>query len=63
MDPMGEVRKFLLTGGGKIRAPRCQALSKRTGDQCGAPAEKGRKAAASRVGVALVSRRSRANKK
>jgi len=33
----------LNTAGGKIRCPRCQAMSKRTGQQCGAPAERGKR--------------------
>ncbi len=33
----------LLTAGGKIHCPRCQAHSKQTKLQCGAPAEKGKK--------------------
>jgi hypothetical protein len=33
----------LTTGGGKIRCLRCNALSKRTGFQCGRPASKGSK--------------------
>jgi len=33
----------LNTAGGKIRCPRCQAMSKRTGEQCGAPAERGKR--------------------
>jgi len=32
---------FLETAGGRIRCKRCQATSKRTKQQCGAPAEKG----------------------
>ena len=32
----------LNTAGGKIRCPRCQAMSKRTGEQCGAPAMRGK---------------------
>jgi hypothetical protein len=34
----------LNTAGGKIHCPRCQARSKRTKLQCGAPAERGKKA-------------------
>ena len=34
---------FLMTIGGKIRCPQCQATSKRTGQQCKAPAIKGKK--------------------
>ena len=33
----------LNTAGGKITCPRCQAMSKRTGEQCGAPAERGKR--------------------
>ena len=33
----------LNTAGGKITCPRCQAMSKRTRLQCGAPAERGKK--------------------
>jgi hypothetical protein len=39
---MDEISRVLVTAGGKIRAGRCLARSKRTGDQCGAPAEKGK---------------------
>ena len=31
---------LLSTANGKIRCPRCQAMSKRTREQCGAPAER-----------------------
>ncbi len=34
---------LLITAGGKIQCLRCQAHSKRTKLQCGAPAEKGKK--------------------
>jgi hypothetical protein len=37
------IENFLLTAGGKITCFRCQAHSKRTKVQCGAPAEKGKK--------------------
>jgi len=37
------VDQFLKTAGGKITCPRCQAISKRTGEQCGAPAERGKR--------------------
>ena len=33
----------LNTAGGKITCLRCQAMSKRTGEQCGAPAESGKR--------------------
>jgi len=33
----------LNTAGGKITCPRCRAISKRTGQQCGAPAERGKR--------------------
>lgn len=33
---------WLNTAGGKITCPRCQAKSRRTGLQCGAPAERGK---------------------
>lgn len=33
----------LSTAGGKITCARCQATSKRTKDQCGAPAERGKR--------------------
>jgi len=33
---------WLNTAGGKITCPRCQAMSKRTGLQCGAPAMRGK---------------------
>jgi len=36
------MNQFLKTAGGKIICPRCQAMSKRTGEQCGAPAERGK---------------------
>jgi hypothetical protein len=36
------VHKLTLTAGGKILCLRCQALSKRTHVQCGAPATKGK---------------------
>jgi len=35
--------KYLTTAGGKIWCPRCQARSKRSGFQCSAPAERGKK--------------------
>ena len=34
--------KLLITAGGKIACPRCQAMSKRTKNQCGRPALKGK---------------------
>ena len=34
---------YISTAGGKIRCAQCQASSKRTGNQCGAPAEKGKR--------------------
>jgi len=34
--------KLLITAGGKISCPRCQALSKRTKLQCGRPSLKGK---------------------
>ena len=34
--------KLLVTAGGKITCPRCQAMSKRTKNQCGRPALKGK---------------------
>ncbi len=34
---------WLVTAGGLIRCPRCQAQSKRTGRQCGAPAAVGKR--------------------
>lgn len=37
------LQSYLVTAGGKITCPRCQAHSKRTKVQCGAPAEKGKK--------------------
>ena len=40
MEKIGLV-PFFETAGGRIRCKRCQALSKRTKQQCGAPAEKG----------------------
>jgi hypothetical protein len=38
-----DILKILNTAGGKIHCSRCQAHSKRTKLQCGAPAEKGKK--------------------
>jgi len=35
-------KDFLQTAGGMITCLRCQAMSKRTGEQCGAPAERGK---------------------
>ena len=37
-----EKQPFLITLGGRIRCPRCQATSKRTKQQCMAPASKGK---------------------
>lgn len=37
---MPEKQAFLLTAGAKIKCRRCQGMSRRTGVQCGAPAEK-----------------------
>ncbi len=37
-----EFIRLISTAGGKILCPRCQAYSKRTKLQCGAPAEKGK---------------------
>ncbi len=34
---------FLETAGGRIRCNRCQVISKRTRQQCGAPASRGKK--------------------
>jgi hypothetical protein len=34
---------YISTAGGKIHCSRCQAMSKRTRLQCGAPAEKGKR--------------------
>lgn len=39
---MKNIEKLLLTAGGKIQCPRCQATSKRTKLQCGRPALKGK---------------------
>ena len=36
---MSEKEAWLLTAGGQIRCRRCQGNSRRTGMQCGAPAE------------------------
>ena len=36
------LEKYLITAGGKIKTPRCQACSKRHGGQCGAPAIRGK---------------------
>ena len=36
---MPEKEAWLLTAGGKIQCRRCQGTSRRTGMQCGAPAE------------------------
>ena len=38
-----QYEEWLLTGGGLIRCPRCQAKSTRTGKQCGRPALKSSK--------------------
>ena len=38
-----ELSLFLNSAGGKITCPRCQAMSKRTRLQCGAPAERGKR--------------------
>lgn len=38
-----DILKILNTAGGKIHCNRCQAHSKRTKLQCGAPSEKGKK--------------------
>jgi hypothetical protein len=37
------IDSYISTAGGNIRCPRCQARSKRTGIQCGAPAERGKR--------------------
>ena len=39
---MRYTEKLLITAGGKISCQRCQALSKRTKQQCGRPALKGK---------------------
>ena len=36
---MHEKEAWLLTAGGQIQCRRCQGMSRRTGQQCGAPAE------------------------
>jgi hypothetical protein len=36
---MHEKEAWLLTAGGQIQCRRCQGMSRRTGVQCGAPAE------------------------
>lgn len=36
---MPEKETWLLTAGGQIQCRRCQGMSRRTGVQCGAPAE------------------------
>lgn len=36
---MAEKQAFLVTAGGQIQCRRCQGMSRRTGVQCGAPAE------------------------
>jgi uncharacterized Zn finger protein (UPF0148 family) len=38
-----EFQEFIHLAGGRIICPRCQARSKRTHAQCGAPAERGRR--------------------
>jgi len=38
-----DLSQTLFTAGGKINCPRCQAKSKRTKLQCGAPAERGKR--------------------
>ena len=42
INPMENNALWLNTAGGKIICPRCQAMSKRTGLQCGAPAMRGK---------------------
>jgi hypothetical protein len=42
-DPLHHMQSTLITAAGAIRCPRCQGLSRRTGVQCGAPAERGRR--------------------
>jgi len=37
---MGDKLKTMTTAGGRIKCRRCQAISKRTGEQCKAPASK-----------------------
>jgi hypothetical protein len=39
---MKNIISTLVTAGGKITCKRCYAKSKRTGNQCGAPAEQGK---------------------
>lgn len=36
---MAQKQTWLLTAGGQIQCRRCQGMSRRTGVQCGAPAE------------------------
>ena len=38
-----DLEPALLTAGGRIQCPRCQAKSRRTSLQCGAPAERGKR--------------------
>jgi len=40
---MQEIEPMMTTAGGRIECARCTAKSKRTKQQCGAPAEKGKK--------------------
>jgi len=37
------MEETLITAGGRIKTKRCQAHSKRTKQQCGAPAERGKR--------------------
>jgi hypothetical protein len=37
------MESILVTAGGRIKTKRCQAHSKRTKQQCGAPAERGKR--------------------
>lgn len=43
MSNQGEPKLLLSTAGGRITCPQCQAMSKRTGQQCRAPASRGKK--------------------
>jgi len=43
MNKANPREEWLTTAGGKIRCPRCQATSKRSKQQCGAPAMRGKR--------------------
>lgn len=43
MNKPTNLQEYLSTAGGRIRCPRCQATSKRTKQQCGSPAIRGKR--------------------